>query len=189
MTDTKKRPNGMTLVELLVAAALSLLLLDVLFMIFWQSYKTNQKNYLANDMQMRTKKAVDTIKQDITKTNLVLDTYSGYSSDGDTVILKIPRLDASQSPIAGVFNYIIYEPDPADPAKLHKTEIIDAASTTTHLASDVSNLTFTYKDNLGNTLINNFPLVAQINLSLTLTNTQGGNYAVTYSTTGTLRNR
>lgn len=186
----KSRHNaGLTLIELVVAMSISIIVIDVVFTVFWRSYKINAQNYTITDMQIRTKNALELIKKDISKGSTVEAARDSFISSPDSLILSIPRLDANQSPIAGTYNYVIFQRDPADTTKLTRTEIIDANTTTRTIATDISNIDFIYKDNLDNILVNNWPQVAQVDVTLGLSITSGGNYAISYSTAGTLRNR
>lgn len=86
-----------------------------------------------------------------------------YTTDGDTLVLRLPALDSSGNPIAATYDYVIYYIDAADSSQLRKIVAPNSASTRraeAKLLTDYLNsLTFAY---------NNSPLSLADRITITL---------------------
>lgn len=73
-----------------------------------------------------------------------------YTTDSDTLVLKLGAVDASSNLIANTYDYVIITPDSADPTRL--LEITDANSAsvrnslTKEITSNLRTIGFTYRD-------------------------------------------
>lgn len=86
--------------------------------------------------------AVDTATHIIGGTN--------YTTSSSTLVLKEAAIDATGSPIANAYDYVILAPDPANTTRLQEIIIADAASSrksvTKLLGDSVQEHIFTYRD-------------------------------------------
>lgn len=148
----KKRRRGTTLIELLVAIVILSIMMVVFSSIYTNSIKTFQQELTQAQLQADSQLIVDNIINDIKSAQSVEANYDTYSSDTDSIILKVPAVDANQNFLytgsVMVFDRIIYYK--SGPA-IHKIIYADTNSNryalnglNKTLSSNVTGLTFNY---------------------------------------------
>jgi hypothetical protein len=136
MKDRKRhhRDNapGYSLAETLVSVFLVAVLLSILsamFILLLRSYTLyNTKGELLDTASRIIERIGDAIRpaHGIEATRNIGGTL--YTSGGQTIILKISSIDATGTPIAGAFDYLVLTPDVGDPTMLVEITDADAAS-------------------------------------------------------------
>ncbi|NIM90974.1 MAG: prepilin-type N-terminal cleavage/methylation domain-containing protein [Candidatus Aminicenantes bacterium] len=126
-TSQKKfKAQGLTLVELLVVLALSALIILALVTL----YTSGQRYFINQDAQAKVLRegryVLDWIARDIKEGIQVVQTWNGYTTSTNCLILQVPAVDASGLiiDVANEFDYIIYRQKPEDPKRLER--ILDA---------------------------------------------------------------
>lgn len=122
----KFEPRGLTLVELLVVLALSALIILALVTL----YTSGQRYFINQDAQAKVLRegryVFDWIARDIKEGIQVIQTWNGYTTSTNCLILQVPAVDGTGLiiDIANEFDYIIYRQKPEDPKRLER--ILDA---------------------------------------------------------------
>lgn len=122
----KFKPQGLTLVELLVVLALSALIILALVTL----YTSGQRYFINQDAQAKVLRegryVLDWIARDIKEGIQVVQTWKGYTTSTNCLILQVPAVDGTGLiiDIANEFDYIIYRQKPEDPKRLER--ILDA---------------------------------------------------------------
>lgn len=160
--------KGFTLIEILIVMALSAILLDVIYNI----YQKNNDSYgiinTKSDLYKHNLQALDNIRLDIKKSHTVIRNYDIFSSDANSIILEIPRLDVTNIPIPNSYYYVVYTGNTTT-NELTRYEYTGGVPTSKIISSNYDLATFTYKDNLGNTLnLSNIETSCQVKIELTL---------------------
>jgi prepilin-type N-terminal cleavage/methylation domain-containing protein len=126
---TRKRrfkSQGLTLVELLVVLALSALIILALVTL----YTSGQRYFINQDAQAKVLRegryVLDWIARDIKEGIQVVQTWNGFTTSTNCLILQVPAVDATGLiiDVANEFDYIIYRQKPEDPKRLER--ILDA---------------------------------------------------------------
>ena len=126
MIALKTDKKGITIIELLVASAISLLAFAVLFYIAF----TIQDNIGITSgilgISEKGRFAINRISKDVRESKSVIFSYAAYSTSDNVIILQVPSIDGSGDMIDpdNDFDIIIYTLDSTDPEKLLR--IIDA---------------------------------------------------------------
>ncbi len=144
-----KKQQGFTIMELVVVIALcSVLLLGLLALFDWHS-----KVFTLEQADVRATGSVRSVMNNMTKyvaQGITLEssrTISGttYTTDADTVIVKIPSVDSSGNVIASTYDYVAYNLSNGS-----VTQVIEAGSGTVRtagsklLAENVQSFSLTY---------------------------------------------
>lgn len=150
----RRPPAGYSLMETLVTIFLMVVVLGVLFSLFYvlsRSFTLHTvRDELLQSAARITGQIGDTTRPafGIEASRLISGTT--YTSDSDTLILKIAALDASGLPIAGTFDYLVLTPDAAETTRFLEITDADPASSRTDqtrlLGTDVDQVTFLYKN-------------------------------------------
>ena len=107
-----KQQRGFTIIELVIVIALCLVLMSgLLALLDWHN-----KVFVLEQATVRATSSVRNVMNAMTRyvtqgaTIEASRTMSGtlYTTDGDTVVVKIPSIDASGNVIAGTFDYFVY---------------------------------------------------------------------------------
>lgn len=105
----------------------------------------------------------------------------GYTTDSNTLILKLNAIDSNQEIIYNVFDYIVVEPDSNNSNLLRKIVIPSVSPPSSRPASntvilkELSLVLFEYIDSAGTGITNpaNYPNTVQVNYTLTLSTDLG----------------
>ncbi len=122
----KFSPQGLTLVELLVVLALSALIILALVTL----YTSGQRYFINQDAEAKVLRegryVLDWIARDIKEGIQVVQTWNGYTTSTNCLILQVPAVDGTGLiiDIQNEFDYIIYRQKPEDPKRLER--ILDA---------------------------------------------------------------
>ena len=122
----KFSPQGLTLVELLVVLALSALIILALVTL----YTSGQRYFINQDAEAKVLRegryVLDWIARDIKEGIQVVQTWNGYTTSTNCLILQVPAVDGTGLiiDIQNEFDYIIYRQKPDDPKRLER--ILDA---------------------------------------------------------------
>lgn len=166
-----KNKKGFTLVEILIAIAITSILIEVVFIIYHQNNQNYEVISAKTTLQKYNLSAIDKIRFDIKKSSQLINNYNAYSTSENSIILKIPRLDTNQVPIDNTFNYVIYRPNPGNSTQLQRIEVIDTTINATIINNYLDTIKFYPKDNLGNAINNNWEDTTQIKIDLSLKET------------------
>jgi len=118
--------RGFTIIEVAVAAVITLLVCSILFAI---SIGLRGNIGVANSTLLITERgrhAANRICMDIREATALLGSHGGYVTDDDTIVLQVPSIDSNgeATDIYNEFDIIIYTPDPSDGSKLLR--VVDA---------------------------------------------------------------
>ncbi len=106
----KKRPGGFVFAELLIATFIVIITMVIAFEAFMSMSKNSKVLVTYLTSYLKGREAIDVISKDCRIATRVMDSYAGYTTADDCLILKVPSLD-SLGNIIDVnknFDYIIY---------------------------------------------------------------------------------
>ena len=174
-----KRRDGFTLVEVLIAATLTTIVLGMALTM----YISQQRNFLVGneyiDIHQDARLAMDWLANDIRWGIAVESSYGGYSTSNSCIVLKVPSIDSSGDvvDINSDFDYIIYRLAGSNPASLKrrvypKTGVSSRPSEDRLIAENIGSLTFSY-GGTGLSSIGDLTTVTEIESSLVTLGTVG----------------
>ena len=192
----KFEPRGLTLVELLVVLALSALIILALVTL----YTSGQRYFINQDAQAKVLRegryVLDWIARDIKEGIQVVQTWNGYTTSTNCLILQVPAVDGTGLiiDVANEFDYIIYRQKPEDPKRLER--ILDAKDgvsaridSTRQLAERVDAFSLSY-EGVDLSSIGDLTTVFSIDIALTTRqNRYGRDFQETLNTVVKLRNK
>lgn len=151
------RQEGFTLLELLVAATITIIMAGLLFGVFVQSNSTfyiqrnkvNQSTSLTDSL----KTINDLIKISSAVVNQYVNGSTTYTSNLSTMVLQLPAIDGSGNNLLSDFDYAVISQD-ATNSKILRLQIFVSASSFRKaknqiLSTDLSKVNFFYYDNNG----------------------------------------
>lgn len=122
MKIRKRKPQGFSLVEVLVVASIMVVIvLSVLSL-----YSSSQRYFIIEsaraDMLRDGKQVLSWISRDIKEGIEVLPIWASYTTSNNCLILKIPSVDANGiiTNIESDFDYVIYRLNPSNPHRLER---------------------------------------------------------------------
>lgn len=123
-----KRGRGFTIAEILVVIGL-FALLSVFIVGIYFSHDGLYHSQSAEINAVGTARGIlddmtDAVRESAAVASFYVYGGQTYSSDIDTLVLRLPAVDASGNPIPAVYDYAIYYIDSADPTKFRK--VLDA---------------------------------------------------------------
>lgn len=127
-----KRGRGFTIAEIVVVVGL-FALLSVFIVGVYISHNQLFYSQSAEINAVGTARAVmDDLTDNIREAREVATSYIHnlvtYTSDSDTLVLRLPAIDSSGNPIAAAFDYVIYYIDAADATRLRKIVSVNPLS-------------------------------------------------------------
>ena len=176
--------SGFTLIELVIVVflvgALSLVVAKLLF--------GQDTIYHTQTMELGVtgdaRAVLDDVDVYVRMSDTLVASQNGYTLDDQTLILKLPSINASSQIIAGTFDYVVYT---LNGTNLDRVTIADAASSrasgTKRLASRVNDFAFTYDNGTAS-------LVKYVTTDLTTQESYAGtpSRSITVSSKSKLRN-
>jgi len=123
--NSNKQNKGFTIAEIQVAlfiAVIILLAATSLYIFYWRTFIIGN-TYL--DVYSNSRVAIDRIARDIKWSAEVAANYGGYATSDDTIVLKVPSLNAQGSVITAHYDHVIYRLQGSD---LYRIVQIDALS-------------------------------------------------------------
>lgn len=158
----KKNAKAFTLIEILISVAILAVITLIVGSILISHFNLFNNVKQLVDISSSNKLALDELITQIREGQAIASTCSGCGGDSTSatvLILQLWPLDTNKDsfePTAG-YDYVIYKRDPTGNNKLIKKTIADTTSSrltsTKIMASDITNLTFTY-NNANPTLAN-----------------------------------
>ncbi len=105
-----------------------------------------------NDLTINLNTAQDHLVESIRNANQIVPSYTingtEYTTDFDTIVIRIPSIDGSNTIINNVYDYQVFFRDPGDATLLRTDLVAGAGSTRTSgvstIATDLSGLVFNY---------------------------------------------
>lgn len=175
----KKKParkNAFSLIELLIALSLLSVVALIIGYVFVSHFKLFNNVKSLVEVSSSNKLVLDELITQIREGEAIVSTCSGcgsYTTGSGTLILQLWPLDVNNvpfEPTSSNFDYVIYSQDPAKNTNLLKITVPDATSSRTAstkiMASDISNLNFTY-NNSDPTLANQITVNVQNSIQIT----------------------
>lgn len=125
-----RHSSGFTLIEVSVAAVISFMAISAVFSVFIAASKMTVESFHLNQASMQARIVIDNLTGDIRMATDVLDTFDSFTADDNTLILKLPAIDANGFPvdIDSKFDHIIYHQDEATNNALVREVIADGSS-------------------------------------------------------------
>ncbi len=143
--------RGLTIVELLIAGSLIAAVGAIMVMIFVQNSGVLLKQQAKVSQGLNANDAHAEITEVIRQASAVATSYSSYTSNGTTLVLKLASYNGQGTLINDTYDYAVFKRDATNSAILRKQIFPNASSSRSAesevLAKDVSNLTFIYYDN------------------------------------------
>ncbi len=126
---SRRKPRGMSLIELLIVVAISAIIMIALLSL----YMAGQRYFFNEDAKADaiedSRMPMHWISRDVREALQVIATHGAYTTDANTIVLEVPSIDpGTGSLMTGSQDYIIYRRDPTAPERLER--IIDAAAGT-----------------------------------------------------------
>lgn len=144
---------GFTLVELIIVV----FLVGALALVVGNMFLGQDKIYQTQRMELGVtgdaRMALDDIDAHVRAADVLASSYSGYTLGSQTLILKLPAINASGQIIPATFDYVVYA---LSGANLNRITTANASSSrssgTKRVASRISGLVFAY-DNADASLV------------------------------------
>ncbi len=127
--NARRKPRGMTLIELLIVVAISAVIMIALLSL----YMAGQRYFFNEDAKADaiedSRGPMTWISRDVREALQVVATHGAYATDANTIVLELPSIDPGTGGLmTGSQDYIIYRRNPAHPEQLQR--IIEAAAGT-----------------------------------------------------------
>lgn len=174
----KSKNYGFTLVELLIASAITLIVGIFLLSILVNNNGIFYKQNALVDEGLNLNDSMSAINKNIMQASSVVATYPEisplFTSNTETLILKFPSLQDGEI-VESAYDYMVFFKDSQNPKILKVQTIPDSASdrlaSTTVLTTILKDIIFTYLDKNGNTIL---PVSAtSVGISLTVLSKTG----------------
>lgn len=175
----RKKPaakGAFSLIEILIALSLLSVISLVLGYVFVSHFKLFNNVKSLVEVSSSNKLVLDELISQIREGEAIVSTCSGcgsFQTGSGTLILQLWPLDTNNvpfEPTSANYDYVIYSQDPAKSTNLLKKIIPDATSarvaSTKVMASDISNLNFTY-NNIDPTQANQITVNVQNSIQIT----------------------
>lgn len=153
--------RALTLIELLIAMAISIVVSGVILAILVSSWRADIAQTAYLDLQQKSRTAVDEISSTIKVSSGVVTSHTAggttYTTSSTELVLKTPAIDDSLNILTGT-DYYVFRRNPITATILERIIVADPASSRTTIASPVTlndvtgALTFTYHDSAGATI-------------------------------------
>jgi hypothetical protein len=126
----------MTLAEVTVAMGISTIMAVSAVQVMIVVQRRTMEAYWHNESANQSRVVSDRVARDIRGAVMLEAGYGGYTADADTLILKVPSIDADGDPldVANLFDRIIYRPQSAGSTVLIR-EIIPGAGSSRQAAT------------------------------------------------------
>ncbi|MFC1590220.1 type II secretion system protein J [Candidatus Omnitrophota bacterium] len=137
----RKRSCGMTLIEVLVAASISTIILSVVVSFLIAGRQMSETGQAFTVSHGNARLAADWITRDVRAATQIMDNHDGFTTETDCLILEVPSIDAAGDVIFATddegepifdefesYDYIIYRQSDADSSILERIVDIDAGS-------------------------------------------------------------
>lgn len=189
-----KHRSGLTLIELMVGISLVVVSIAILSGVFRNAYRTYAFETGRGQVQLTNWTAGERIIRQGGIALSVIDNINGYTTNNQTLILRLASVDSSQIIIPTAYDYAIYRRDPLQSTKLQEIIIADAVSSRQSrirtLIGGVGNLNFSFYDATGNQLTTNYQNSKRITILLTTETLKfGKKISVSHTRYVTLRNK
>ncbi|MFC2169760.1 PilW family protein [Acidobacteriota bacterium] len=136
-------PKGLSYIEILIAVAISALLIVALLSLFM----TNQKDFInqgakaeaINDSRSALTWMTRDIRQAIQVVPTLYSTGNSYATSSNVLVLQMPSVDPATGNIIdidAIFDYIIYRQNPERPNVLERIEIPNSSDSKTKILAD-----------------------------------------------------
>jgi len=149
--------KGFTLIELLISITLISILMTVTTNLYITGLKVYRKEFRNNNLQDENRTIIDRVVKEAKKSIGVAQTQGVYTANTtDTVILKVPSIDANGDYIFKVngdfvFDYVIFTKSDKNLVKIVEPDAQSfRASENKTLSSRVDSLAFTYSPDIQN---------------------------------------
>ncbi len=125
-----RRDGGLTLVELCIAAAISLIAMVAILSMFIASSKIGVESYLRNRASGEARKVIDRLTTDARSAVGIDSSFGSYTAGAATLILKVPAVDDDGLPVDmdSKYDRIIYHQDSDNATELKRIVVPDASS-------------------------------------------------------------
>lgn len=109
----RRHSAGFTLVEVTVAAAISLMAMVAILSMFIASSKMSVESFLRNKASGEARKVIDRLTTDARAAVALESSFGSYTAGANTLILKVPAIDNSGIPLdmESKYDHIIYHQD------------------------------------------------------------------------------
>lgn len=208
-TKHQKKGAGFTLLELLIASSITCFLLIVIAGVYMAHFRIFSNQNTSINVATQNKLGLDEVVNEIRESaGVVISCATPPCSPAETnsstvLILQIWPLDSTGNPIdpqgGSNYDYIIYKRDPANTANLIKKIVLCASpctstrkSGTPIIASNVSNLQFTYYNGADQICPTSCPYTDSNRITVTIDTTATNfkkTFTTTQSATGEIRNK
>ncbi len=197
----KAKRQAFTIIEVVVAAALTLIVAGVIASIFIGTWRAQTSQQTYTQLQLKSRTAADEIAAQIKTAAQILTNASlsgtTYTTGVNLIVLRTPSLDANENILPGT-DYFVFRRNPNNSSEIERLVFADAASARTSIPSPTvlndaaSALVFTYYNTAGGTLtpgVSDITTTESVNVSVTSAKTlQGRSYSRQIDAKAFLRN-
>lgn len=181
---------GTTVMEMIVVTFMIALLVTVISVILWETYRTTDIQLARGGLQLTTRGALERISDQSRQAVGISNTQGGYTTSSQILIIKLPALDNNQAIIDSTYDYRVYR---LNAGTLEEITIANAASSrdsdTRPILANATSLKLIYYDSSGATLTTDYSTTKQIRIGLSASETTDTLTNQTdFSTLVTLRN-
>jgi Tfp pilus assembly protein PilW len=120
-----KKKNGFTLIELQIAACISLITIAAaisLYLFYWRTFVIGNA---ALDVYSNSRIAIGLMARDIRCASQVVTNHGSYTTSNNTLVLQTPSINANGDTIPSHYDFITYKLQGSD---LYKIAEVDASS-------------------------------------------------------------
>jgi|FLYL01.1.fsa_nt_gi type II secretory pathway pseudopilin PulG len=192
----RRREVGFTMIELLLGIGVLALLSAVLSAVLVTAQRSAAIERVRSDLITENRLLVDETVRNVKQARSVVTSATlfgtTYTTDGDTLVLAIPAIDANQNLLANTYDYQVWQQSGTNYQFIQDgaTASVRPDTPSRLFSRRVSSVTFRYYDQNGILLTNNYPNTQRVEVSVTLSESVRGKSIIsTMSDRATLRNR
>lgn len=185
--------------EVIIASFLISLLVTVISIVIWNTYRTSGIQFTRGGLQVEARGTLEQISGQTRQAIQVMNSQDSYTAGASVLIIKLPSIDSSQNIIDNVYDYRVYRLVAATD-QLEEITIADDSSSRDSgarpILKNTADFNLSYYNSAG-TIIEPLPSpdptdytqAKQVRISLTASETSYDlESAVTFSNLATLRN-
>lgn len=164
------KKSGFTLIEVLIAIALSALLLIVFSAVISRTYRTYSYQNTDSQFELAGRATLSRLNRQIQIAISVVNSQNVYTSGSNSLVIQLAAVDVNQVIIPVTYDYVVYRLDPADSQRLQEIVIADTSSSrpnrTRVINRHVSGFTINYFDSAGGTLSGDYSPTKRLTIEL-----------------------
>lgn len=142
--STPRHVSGFTLVEVLIAFAVTFVVLALLMSMTSDMLRFAEEEQMQNAIERETALLLDYLKRDVKAARVVYTSFPNTSPSAQVLVFELPEFDDAGCPLPNTFDYVVYAHD-SDEGEVTRTVYNDAAGleplTSTALPARYTSLT------------------------------------------------